>query len=275
MDLELLKVIPPWEWPEDTATKLLEALRDNRLDPADRRLAAELAGDYTVVNDELFEALLTVLHDPAETEEVRATAAIALGPALESASFDGFEFPEEVPISETMFDRARAALRELFADESLPTLVRRRVLEAAVRAEEDWHRQAIRDAWSDPDPLWKRTAVFGMEYVSGFDGEILEALDSSDEEIVYHGILAAGAWELDAAWPALEGILASETDDKALLLAAIEATVTVRPEDAAPYLGELLDHDDGDVQDAAMEALQMAEMLDDLDDLDDEDDSLN
>ena len=265
MDLELLKTIPSWQWPDDTATVLLEALRDEGLDPVRRRIAAELAGDFTVVNDELFEALLDLLNDPVQPDEVRAAAATALGPALEDAHLDEFEFADEVPISEAMYDRTRAALRRLFADEALPTLVRRRVFEAAVRAPEEWQRQVIRDAWSDPDPQWKATAVVGMEHVGGFEDEILQALDSTDEEVVRRAILAAGAWEIDAAWPTVEEILAAGTGDTALLLAAVDASVTIRPEDAAPYLAELLDHDDEEVREVAMEALYMAEALDDLD----------
>lgn len=41
---------PPWEWPEGTAATLLGILRDDRASTSDVLLAAELAGDVTVIN---------------------------------------------------------------------------------------------------------------------------------------------------------------------------------------------------------------------------------
>lgn len=52
MGLKVLKEMPPWEWPEDTGKTLLGILLDDQAPEPDRVLAAELAGDYTVINDE-------------------------------------------------------------------------------------------------------------------------------------------------------------------------------------------------------------------------------
>jgi hypothetical protein len=46
--------------------------------------------------------------------------------------------------------------------------VRRRVLEASVRAPQDWHQEAIREAYSSGDESWRLTAVFCMRFVRGF-----------------------------------------------------------------------------------------------------------
>src|SRR5262249_4136636 len=139
--------------------------------------------------------------------------------------------------------------------------VRRRVLETSVRAPEDWHRDAIRTAWASDDDAWKLTAVFCMGFVKGFDDQIEEALNSQDPDTHYEAVVAAGNWGIDAAWPHIADLLASESTEKPLLLAAIEAVPSIRPDDAAEILGDLLDSDDEDIVGAVEEALAMAKGL--------------
>ena len=133
MELKVLEDMPPWEWPQGTDKMLLGILRDNQKDKSDRLLAADLAGDYTVINDELAAALLAIVRNGAESEELRARAVISLGPVLETAYFDGFEDPEDVPISEETFHEIQGSLRELYSDIDVPMEVRRRTLEGSVR----------------------------------------------------------------------------------------------------------------------------------------------
>ena len=78
-----------------------------------------------------------------------------------------------------------------------------------------------------------------MQYVNGFDDDIVAALDDPDEEISYEAVQAAGAWEVDAAWPHVSALLTAPDTDKVLLLAAIEAAVAIRPREAEPLLAEL------------------------------------
>ena len=52
MDLKDLLDIPPWEWPRDAAKRFQKALMD-RANASDRLVAADLAGDLVVVNDQL------------------------------------------------------------------------------------------------------------------------------------------------------------------------------------------------------------------------------
>lgn len=66
---------------------ILNALRDDRIVASDRLTAVGLAADITVVNDELVEALLSILGDAAASDELRGRAAISLGPALEYAEY--------------------------------------------------------------------------------------------------------------------------------------------------------------------------------------------
>ena len=78
MDLKTLYDTPPWEWPEGTDKLLLQILRDDRTDQSECLLAAELAGDFTVVNDELVAVLLLILSNDHAPENLRGQAAISL-----------------------------------------------------------------------------------------------------------------------------------------------------------------------------------------------------
>jgi hypothetical protein len=88
MDLKILKDTPPGDWPEGAAKQFLGILRDKKASPSARLLAAELAGDYTVFNDERARALLTILAAGNESERLRGQAVISLGPGLEQADTD-------------------------------------------------------------------------------------------------------------------------------------------------------------------------------------------
>lgn len=275
MDLEMLNAIPPWEWPNDASALFIEVLRNSEGEESDRLIAAELAGDFTVVNNEIFDILLSIVGKDEETVDMRGTAAIALGPALEYADTEGFDDPDDTPISEPTFLKAKALLRGLFMNEDVPKEVRRRVLEASVRAPQDWHKGAIREAYSSADEDWKATAIFSMCYVGGFDLQILEALASDNEKLEFEAVQAAGNWALDAAWAHINGIVTGAGTDKILLLVAIEALASIRPDQAGTTLVELTLHDDEEIVDAAQEAMAMAETMamlgGALDDVDEED----
>jgi HEAT repeats len=276
MDLKTLKDMPPWDWPEGTVKQFLRILRDKKARPSDRLLAAELAGDYTVMNDELACAFLDILADAHEPVNLRGQAAISLGPALEQADTDGFEDPD-VPITEKTFVKIQETLSRLFMDNDIPKEVRRRILEASVRAPQGWHENAVREAYSGKDGAWKLTAVFCMRFLSGFDAEILESLESPNPDIEYQAVCAAGNWEVAGAWPHISKLLSSKKTEKALLLAAIEAVAGVRPEEAAEALGELIDSEDEDIVDAAYEAMAVAGVEwedEDYEEEDDEDDKV-
>jgi hypothetical protein len=139
-----------------------------------------------------------------------------------------------------------------------------------VRARQSWHPDAVRAAYSSGDEAWRLTSVFCMRFVRGFDEQILEALDSANPDIHYEAVCAAGAWEVDAAWPHIRVLVTSGRTDKPLLLAAIDAVASIRPREAAEILQPLTDSDDEDVVDAVFEALAMAEGPSDEDDEDDE-----
>jgi hypothetical protein len=270
MKLKTFTDTPPWEWPEDADKIFLEALRNDQADESERLLAAELAGDSTVINDELADELLVIVSDDKESDSLRARAAISLGPALEYAFIDGFEDPDDVPISENKFHEIQEMLCNLYLDTGVPTEVRRRILEASVRAPQDWHPDAIREAYASADEFWRLTAVFCMQFVRGFDEQILEALDTKNQDVHYEAVCAAGNWQVDAAWPHIAALITAEDTEKNLLLAAIEAVAGIRPQEAEEILIDLIESEDEDIAEAASEAMAMTGAFFDDEDEDDE-----
>jgi hypothetical protein len=259
MDLKTLVDTPPWDWPRDAGRTFQKILIDRRANESDRLVAAELAGDLTVINDDLAHTLLTVVCSADEPDQLRARAAISLGPVLEQADTDGFEDPDDVPITEHTFRNILDSMEKLYLDNSVPKEVRRRILEASVRAPETWHQDAIRNAYSSGDKEWMLTAVFSMRWVRGFDDEILLALKSADPEIHYEAVNAAGNWELDAAWSHIVELVDDAHTPKPLLLAAIGAVSSIRPAEAREILADLADSDDEEIAEAANEAMVEAQ----------------
>lgn len=270
MDLKTLQDTPSWDWPEGAGRIFVDILRDSRAAESDRLVAAKLAGDFTVLSEQQVGALLSILRSGAESEALRGQAAISLGPVLESADTQGFEDPDQVPITERTFYTIQESLRTLYSDARVPEEVRRRILEASVRAPQDWHSDAIRDAYASGSETWRLTSVFCMRFVRGFDAQILEALDSRNPDIRCEAICAAGTWGVDAAWPHVVALVTSKGTDKPLLLEAIEAAAGIRPQEVSGLLGDLLDSNDEDIVEAVHEALAMAEGYPDEEDEDDE-----
>ncbi len=259
MDLNTLKGTPPWDWPASAGQKLMAILRDRRSAASDRLIAAKLAGDLVVMNDEMADLLLAIVRTDDELGQLRAKAAISLGPVLQEADAEGFDDDfAEPPITEKTFHRIQQTLRDIHIDHRVPKELRRRVLEASVRAPQDWHPDAIRAAYSSSDEDWKLTAVFCMQWIPDFDSQILEALKSRNPDIQYEAVCAAGNWELDAAWPHVASLISSKTG-KPLLLAAIEAATSIRPAETGEVAGELILSEDEEIAEAANEALETAE----------------
>jgi hypothetical protein len=267
MDLKTLQAVPPWEWPSGTDKTLLKVLRDPAADASDRLVAAELAGEISVINDALVKALLSIVSNGEEDEALRCHAVLALGPALEYAyTNEGEEDEDDRAISEATFQDVRKALRALFDDATIPNRVRRCILEASIHAPQEWHREAIQSAYLHDDQDWMQTAVFGMRFVRGFDEQILESLNNRNPEIRYEAVCAAGNWGLEAAWPHVVAIVNAEDTEKRFLLAAIEAISVIRPDEAYEILADFADDEDEDVAEAARDALAMASALADDDD---------
>jgi hypothetical protein len=81
----------------------------------------------------------------------------------------------------------------------------------------------------------------------------------------YEAVVAAGNWEIDAAWARLAGLLTAEETDKPLLLAAIDAVASIRPHEGPQILADLVESDDEDIFEAVDDALAMARAFGDDD----------
>jgi hypothetical protein len=66
---------------------------------------------------------------------------------------------------------------------------------------------------------------------------------------------------VDAAWPHVAALLTSRATGKDLLLAAIEASTSIRPHEAIPLLNDLAESEDEDIVAAVDEAIVMADGL--------------
>lgn len=272
MDLKTIyDAIPPWDWPDGADKMFQEILGDRSASPSDRLLAAEMAGNLVVFNDELARTLLSIVNNGDETEELRARAAISFGPAFEHADLYEFEDPDDLILSEEIFREAQASFKKFYYDAGFPKEVRRRILEAAVRAPLDWHTAAVRAAFASDDETWRLTAVFCTQFIKGFDQQILKALESENPDIRHEALLAAGNWGIVKAWPSVACLLSDNGIDKTMKLAAIDAAAGIGLPEAIDSLVEFLYADDDDIIDAASEALAMLEG-DDFDDSHEEDD---
>jgi hypothetical protein len=266
-----LQNTPSWEWPADAGKSLRAVLEDRDAADADRILAADLSGEFTVLDDELAGALLAIVCSAEEPDDLRCTAVISLGPALDDADTMGFDDDEETPLSEPVFHQIQDSLHSLFMDADVTKEVRRRILEASARAPEEWHEEAVSTAYATGDPTWQLTAVFCMRCIPDFEDQIIDALESQDPAIYYQAICAAGSWEIDEAWPHVEALVTSDRTGKDLRLAAVEAAACIRPEEAREILADLTDSCDDDIVEAAFDALAMIEGLLELEDGEDDD----
>ena len=266
LDLTILEVTPPWDWPSDAREAVLKRLRDNQADEAERLLAAELAGEIVIVSQDLTKALTAIVADQGASDELRAQAAISLGPVLEEMDVYeplgyGLDELDSPPIPPHEFQRIRWELNSLYMNEDTPKLVRRRILEASVRAPEAWHEDAIREAYDRDDDEWRLTAVFCMGRVRDFTNEILASLNDPAEAVRFEAVQAAGSREIRAAWPHVARLLRSPDTDRQLLLAAIEASVGVRGKATIEFLDDLSASDDKEIAEAAEEATMTANAL--------------
>jgi hypothetical protein len=255
MELKDFVDLPPWDWPQDAGKKFKAVLTNKRASESDRIIAAELAGDFAVIDDDLSGVLVGIAGNAEEPAQLRARSAIALGAVLDYSNSNGFESPDEARISERTFNHLKVALRKLYLDSSAPKEVRRRVLEASVRAPEEWHRGVIQQAFESGDREWMLTAVFGMNYVRGFEKQILEALKNTDSEIQLEAVEAAGNWQIDGAFSHVAALVEDPRTPKPLLLEAMGAVAQIRPVESSDLLIPLTDSPDEEIAEAAEEAL--------------------
>ena len=262
--LEILSRAESWTLNEEDGAYVRTVLSDRGADPEERLLALELAGDTALMDDEMAEAVLALLGDAGENEQLRGRAAIVLGPSLELAFEE--ELQDEAdeptcPLSPPLVEKVEQALRSLHDDESAPREVRRRCLEAAVRLPRDWQKMAIRRAYRSGDELWKITGVFCMQFIPGFDDQLLEALESDDPDLLCTALQSAGERALEAAWPRVRRILQEGQGDPDVLAATMQAAACIKPRLAEKLLQPYLMHEDPELPEAAEDALGEAHIM--------------
>ncbi len=243
---------------------LVAALRDP--DGKVRLRALEEAVDEA--DDELAEEMIRLLlEDP--NEEVRARVPIALGPTLELC-WDEIDEEGRLPppddyslnsLTQGVYDRLVETLRRVYLDGATPELVRRRVLEGAVRSPLPWQEKATAAAFRSDNELWRITAVFCMGYLPGFDDEIVEAFDSGSELVRYEAIRTAGLREVQRLGRPLLALAEDPEADLEERVAAIETLPLLGPPGAFEILDELCADPEEAVAEAAEEALDELSMM--------------
>lgn len=246
--------------------ELLARLKDRSLADEERIVAIRLAGDVTVLDDSLAESLLGLVKADDEPDDVRGAAAIALGPVLEDCDAYGADDEDMVGISEDMFDRLREGLRQIVTDTGQPVDVRRRALEASVRAPEEWHVSQVRKAFASDDPLWKITGVFCMGFVPGFEEDLLATIEHDDDELAGEALRAAGNQVLDDAFETMRETALDEEVSLVRRIGAIEGLAGFMTSEASDLLADLSESGNPEIADAAEHAHSLCVPLDGSDD---------
>jgi hypothetical protein len=271
MKLEDLLHIDPSEWPEDAREIILAAIDDVSRSEDDRANALIAAGEIVVIDDVIARRLIRAIKEPVMTPRLRGVAAIALGPILEVTDADGFEDEDiyAAVISKKTFASIRETLQAVFEDSDEPKFVRRKALEASVRAPEKWHTSAIRKAYASDDVEWKTTSVFCMGHVRGFEADILAAFDDTAPQVRFEAVRAAGNASVKRAWRRIVELLEAPNTDRDLLLAAIESAASVDPAEAQIVLRRFCGSDDEEIAAVAEAAIEEASIYDMAPDVDD------
>ncbi len=234
---------------------------------AEERLAAlfEISDE---VDDELVGELeRMLLEDP--DEEVRARVPISLGPALELCFTELDEegrlpppdFYNMAPLTQEVYDRLVETLRRVYLDGTAPELVRRRVLEGAIRSPQPWQEKAVAAAYRSGEESWQITAVFCMGHLRGFEDEIVEAFESESEQVRFEAIRAAGEAGVQRLARPLQALAEDPEADPDERIVAILATANIGATGTFEILDELCADPEEAVAEAAEEALADFSML--------------
>lgn len=223
----------------------------------------------SIDDDEGARRMLEYLTDPGLPNEQRAEATIKLGPGLQMcAERLGWDDPM-LYFSKEIFEEIDETFRKLYRDASTPKLVRRRILEAGVRFPQDWHDDAVRAAFEADDQDWQKTALFCMQYLPGFDEEILEVLDRDEpsEDLLGEAVRAAGSQNVSGAVQTVRELATGSNQyDKWIQKTAIHALTGFDDPRCEQTLEELSIVVDQEIADLALEALQEWRMWHDMPD---------
>ncbi len=267
-----LEEFEDWQWPPHAGRLIKEALANSEAPLPDRLSAVKLGGSLVVFDDEMCDLLLAVLEERKNPEQLRASAAISLGPALATADDMNFGEFGETPLDNERYEIVQTVLHQLVDNQEEPTILRRRALEASIRSPEDWHAGSIAWAYQQDEPEWKVTAIFAMGWVRGFRKEILESLTHPNPEVSREAVRAASNWGFNEALKPLRDIAFSTRATRDERLAAIEGAANIASPEALEMLRELMEDDDEEISEVAHFALQEATLFEGFEDPFDDDD---
>jgi hypothetical protein len=211
------------------------------------------------------ERLLELALDREASAELRARAAIALGPAMELWEMERDDpFPvegEEFTFDPEVAERIHRSLLALVRDEEAPKLVRRRAFEAAVRSLSEEHDALIRRFWGDSDPEWRLTAMFAMGQNTRYEREVLAAIDdgSLDPVVRAEAFRSAAGLDLREVVGRAEAIAADAGESEDLRGGAMVAFARFAPLEAAELLERIAREERGELQDLARFLLEEIE----------------
>jgi HEAT repeat protein len=215
--------------------------------------------------------------------EVRAHAISALGRYVfegEAAEFEGWA-SELFNLSPQDYARVVEFLFHIARDADEATGARRYAIEAlAFRSDDPAVGDLIEWAYSQHDRRLKVSSLFAMARHGGprWTPYILTELESTDSQIQYEAVRAAGELGLREATDRLIELAQSRSTKKPLRLLAIYALAETGDERAYPILEKLVRSRDRDIRDVAREAIEewrtvneIEQMADDDTDFDPED----
>ena len=159
-------------------------------------------------------------------------------------------------LTEPCVRQIQRTLRAAHDDETNPALVRRRCLEASIRAPQDWHPAAVAAAYTRNDEKWRLTGLFCMGRITGFDTQITECLKVKDPAVLVEAVRSAGLSEVPAAGPRVLELAASESTDPRVRHAAIETLATLETEGSDELLIALTESEDPLLAELAYESLE-------------------
>jgi hypothetical protein len=263
--LKILQNTSCWEWPDNADEIIFEVLLDEKADLSDRLIAAELAGDEFMIRDSNALTLLDIVCSEDEPLELRIQSAISLRTTFNDYLPEDLDEDDEVAVVlPDTIESIQQDFRRLYSDPSQPKALCQQILQTSVMSPEDWHQDAILEAYKSKDIDWKIAALYCMQYFEGFDNEIIACIKHENPDVRIGAIVAAGAWSLDEAWNDIAKLLKSKKTPKQIMLAAIESSASIGQDEAIPILEKLAESSDEDIADAAQEALENCENIDDL-----------
>lgn len=247
-NLNQLNEIPPDEWPDKARDMIFRGLHDTNTET--RLAATNLA--WPILDQAIADRLLEIVQSDPD-EEVRSRAAICFGPVFEDWDMFGDDLTV-VSLKENTVERVRESFKRIYDDPSQPKLVRRRVLEASVRAPESWHEEATEKAFRSNDEDWRVTAIFCMGFVPGFGDTVLDMLKNGKGDMRDEAVKSAGQLGLSEAVPYLNKLILNDKTKKDLRIEALFALSAIADEDSAEIFATMMDHSDDELAEAAADA---------------------